>query len=127
MISYGYNIMIIVDSCMILFHFDCIMQLKKSDHIAINVCSRKSAITFGDLPDCWTTMSSAMFGTRFCDRSVESFFPLQLTPKQSTVRPWLFTRNCENESRFRNTGWHPQKETFSALLAFCVVNSPHNG
>ena len=43
--------MIIVDSCMIWFHLDRIMQLKKSYHIATNVCSRKSAITFGDLPD----------------------------------------------------------------------------
>ena len=42
--------MITVDSCMIWFHFDCIMQLKKSYHIATNVCSRKSATTFGDLP-----------------------------------------------------------------------------
>ena len=52
MISYGYIIMIIVDSCMIWFNFDCIMQLKKSYHIASNICSRKSATTFGDLPDC---------------------------------------------------------------------------
>ena len=52
MTSYGYIIMIIVDSCMIWFHFDCIMQLKKSGHIATYVCSRKSATTFGDLPDC---------------------------------------------------------------------------
>ena len=51
MTSYGYIIMIIVDSWMIWFHFDCIMQLKKSYHIATNVCSRKSATTFGDLPD----------------------------------------------------------------------------
>ena len=28
MTSHGYIIMIIVDSCMIWFHFDCIMQLK---------------------------------------------------------------------------------------------------
>ena len=52
MTSYGYIIMIIIDSCMIWFHFDCIMQLKKSYYIATNVCSRKSATTFGDLPDC---------------------------------------------------------------------------
>ena len=52
MISYGYIIMIMVDSCMIWFHCDCIMQLKKSYHIATNVWSRKSATTFGDLPDC---------------------------------------------------------------------------
>ena len=43
--------MTIVDSCMIWIHFDCIMQLKKSYHIATHVCSRKSATTFGDLPD----------------------------------------------------------------------------
>ena len=43
--------MIIVDSCMIWIHFDGIMQLKKSYHIATNVCSRKRATTFGDLPD----------------------------------------------------------------------------
>ena len=52
MTSYGYIIMIIVDSCMIWFHFDCIMQLKKSYHTATHVCSRKSATNFGDLPDC---------------------------------------------------------------------------
>ena len=28
------------------------MQLKLSYYIATNVCSRKSATTFGDLPDC---------------------------------------------------------------------------
>ena len=51
MAPYGYIIMIIVDSCMIWFHFGCIMQLKISYHFATNVCSRKSATTFGDLPD----------------------------------------------------------------------------
>ena len=51
MISYGYIIMIIVDSCMIWFDFYCIMQLKKTCYIVTNVCNRKSAITFGDLPD----------------------------------------------------------------------------
>ena len=51
MTSYGYIIMTIVDSCMIWFDFDCIMQLQKSYHITTNVCSRKSATTFGDLPD----------------------------------------------------------------------------
>ena len=53
MTSFGYVIMIIVDSCMIWFHFHCTVQLKKSYHIATNVCSRKSATTFGDLPDCF--------------------------------------------------------------------------
>ena len=46
MTSYGYMIMIIVDSCMIWFNFDCIMHLKKLYHIVTNVCSRKSATTF---------------------------------------------------------------------------------
>ena len=52
MTSYGSIILIIIYSCMIWFHFDCIVQLKKSYYIATNVCSRKSATTFGDLPDC---------------------------------------------------------------------------
>ena len=52
MTSYSYIIMIIDDSSLIWFHFDCIMQLKKSYQIAPNVCSRKSATTFGDLIDC---------------------------------------------------------------------------
>ena len=56
MYSYGYIIVIMVDSCMIWFHFDCTMQLKKSYHIATNVCSRKSDTTFGDLPDWLFTM-----------------------------------------------------------------------
>ena len=51
MTCYSYIIMVIVDSCMIWFDFDFIVQLKKSYHIATNVCSRKSASTFGDLPD----------------------------------------------------------------------------
>ena len=52
MTSYGYIIIIIVDSCIIWFHLGCIMQMKLSDFIAANVCSRKSATAFGDLPDC---------------------------------------------------------------------------
>ena len=51
MTNYVYIIMIIVDSCMIWFDFDCIMQLEKSYHIAANVSCRKSATPFGDLPD----------------------------------------------------------------------------
>ena len=38
--SHVYIIMIIVDSCMIWFHFDCIIQLTKK-YIATTVCSRK--------------------------------------------------------------------------------------
>ena len=52
MTSYAYIIMVIVDSCMIWYNFDCIMQQKKSYHIATNICSRKSASNFGDIPDC---------------------------------------------------------------------------
>ena len=43
--------MSIVDSCITLFHLDVIMQLKISYHTATNVCSRKGATNFGDLPD----------------------------------------------------------------------------
>ena len=39
-------------STKIWFRLDCIMQLKLSYYIATYVCSRKSATTFGDLPDC---------------------------------------------------------------------------
>ena len=53
MTSYGYIIMIIVNSCIIWFYLDCIMKLKKSYSIATNVGSRKGATTFGDLPNCW--------------------------------------------------------------------------
>ena len=62
MISCGYIIMIIVDSCIIWFHLDCIMQLKKSYYmyIATNVSSRKSATTFGDLPDWLVSMILAV-------------------------------------------------------------------
>ena len=41
-------VLIIIDSCIIWFHLDCIMQLKQSTYIATNVCSIKSAATFGD-------------------------------------------------------------------------------
>ena len=51
MTSNGYIILILVDSCMIWFHFDCTMQLKKSYHIATNSCSRTSVTSFGDPPD----------------------------------------------------------------------------
>ena len=57
MTSYGYIIMIIVDSCIIWFHLDCMMQLKKSYYIATNVISRKSDTSFGDLPDCLVTVN----------------------------------------------------------------------
>ena len=70
MTSHGYIILIIVDSCMISFHFYHITQLKKS-YIATNVGSRKSAPTFGDLPD-WlvsldfvTSLSVGMAGENF--------------------------------------------------------------
>ena len=69
MTDYGYIIIIIVDSCMIWFQFYCIMQLKKSYHIAINVCSRKGDTTFGDLPDC--TVVKYVF--RVCLPPVDTF------------------------------------------------------
>ena len=54
MTSYGYRDY--TYSCMIWFHFDCIMQLKLSYYIATNVSSRKSATTFGGLLDCLTNV-----------------------------------------------------------------------
>ena len=48
MIFYGY---IIVDSCIISSNLNYIMQFKKFFNTATKVSSRKSATTFGDLPD----------------------------------------------------------------------------
>ena len=62
--SNGYIIMIIVDSCMIWFHFECIMQLKKSYYIATNVCSRKRATTFGDLCKVTQKLEPARLGAK---------------------------------------------------------------
>ena len=69
MTSYGYIIMVIVDSCMIWFNFDYIMQLKKSYHIATNVCSRKGATTFGDLPD-WLCLVNSCYDEGFSHERV---------------------------------------------------------
>ena len=44
-------------------YHDCIMQLKKSYHNATNVCSRKSAATFGDLPDWLAVYQSCVFSS----------------------------------------------------------------
>ena len=49
MTSFGY---IIVDSCIISLNLNCILQLKQFYDIATKVNCRKSATTFGDLPDC---------------------------------------------------------------------------
>ena len=51
--SFGYTIMIIVDSCIFWFHLDCIMPFKVIIQIATNACSRKSSTAFGDISDCW--------------------------------------------------------------------------
>ena len=82
MTSYGYISMIIVDSFMIWFHFDCIMQLKKSHHIATNVCSRKSATTFGDLPD-WKSKAKLLGRGKHID-----FKGLSINGKYE-IRVWL--------------------------------------
>ena len=50
-----------MDSCIISFTFNCIMQLKQFFNIATKVSSRKSDITFGDLPDCTEYMH--IYGT----------------------------------------------------------------
>ena len=50
-------------SCIISFNFDSIMQWKQFWNIVTKVDSRKSAITFGDLPDWWDQeLSAAVLG-----------------------------------------------------------------
>ena len=55
MTFYGYITMIIINSYIIWFYFDLIMQLKQSYYIATNIrpSSRKVLLFFGDLPDWW--------------------------------------------------------------------------
>ena len=61
-----------VDSCIILFNLNIIMQLKQFYNIATKVSSRKSADTFGDLPDCWVQRVRFQIieqhGCVFCER-----------------------------------------------------------
>ena len=72
----GYIIMIIVDSCMIWFHFDCIMQLKNII-LLLMIIAEKRATTFGNLPDylCnlvkeWSVSSFTHILTRSGQRDV---------------------------------------------------------
>ena len=48
-------LVLVLKLSIIRFHLDGIMQLKESYCIATNICSRKSATTFGDLPD-WSSV-----------------------------------------------------------------------
>ena len=54
--------LIIVDSCIIWFHLDFIMQFQYWYYIATNVSSRKNATTFGYLPD-WSYYEIKVFRT----------------------------------------------------------------
>ena len=84
MTSYGYIIMTLVNSCMIWFHCDCIMQMKKSFHIATNVCSRKSATICGDLPYCWSWCTLWR-----CNRNIPSEIALIVELQYFTWLPHL--------------------------------------
>ena len=63
--SYGY---IIVALCIISFNMNRIMQLKQLFNISTKVSGRKSATTFGDLPDClvdaWCRLSFRWISAR---------------------------------------------------------------
>ena len=119
---YGYIIMIIVDSCMTWFHFDCIMQqLKKSYHIATNVCSRKSATTFGDLPDwsCWNLgMNPNLLSEKICETSVIIQIPdcWHICWTFSSVSP----RHLINKTQQQNL-W-----MFFKVQIFYCINSLHS-
>ena len=58
MTSYCYIVMIMVDQFIIWFHLDCIVQFQYCCYFATNVCCKKSATTFGDLPDCLSDSGS---------------------------------------------------------------------
>ena len=67
MTSYGYIIMIIVDSCMIWFNFDCIMQLQKN-HIILLLMSVAEkvllllVISLTDYCQPWNNLSVFIYG-----------------------------------------------------------------
>ena len=83
--SYGY---VIVNSCITSFHLNCIMQLKQIYNIATQVSSRKSAATFGYLPDWWSLWWKYSKTTLNCYSGV-SFF----TVYYATFCTKVFYRN----------------------------------
>ena len=96
MTSYGYIIMIIVDSCIIWFHLDCIMQLKKSYYIATNVSSRKSATTFGDLLDCWTGEIASGLNTTECKHcTLRAFYTGFRLMLPFPFSPLMYLTSCD--------------------------------
>ena len=102
MTSYGYIIMIIVNSCIIWFLFDCIMQLKLSYYIATNVTSRKSATTFGDLPDCLREengMVQVQNETVFSSNSLTLIFSFSVA---------FQANRCRRLSHFKAIRWFAQ-------------------
>ena len=72
------------------FHLDCIMQLKESYYIATDVCSRKSATTFGDLPD-WivvTWPSGAIWDHRSGSKLFEVMAWCLVSPNHHMDQHW---------------------------------------
>ena len=50
---------------------------------------------------------------------------LHFIPKQPLFQ--AFSLECGGKCRVKSSWWRHQMKTFSALLAFCAVNSPHKG
>ena len=137
MTSDGYIIMVIVDSCILIFHLDCILQLKLSYYIATIECSRKSATTFGDLPD-WSEckdhdhgpwlrqyMNVRPFVKGIYQWAVDSFYKRAV--KQSFCIPAVVSmwrlQNNQSICRWFETPWHSCDinimSSFSFLL-YCL-------
>ena len=103
MTSYGYIFMIIADSCMISFHFDCIMQLKKSYHIATNVCSRKVLLLLVI--------------------SLTDYFPMFIQPHLINNLPNISRRRDDHVHASYSIGWyHPQIIPSKVFAAAAVVS-----
>ena len=104
MTPFGYMIMIRVDTCIIWFHLDYIRQLKQSYYIATNVGSRKSANTFGDLPD-WLGSGSFIVRCSHVNNQVISCWKgiVCSIPGNGMFSPWIIMTSS-NGNIFRITG-----------------------
>ena len=97
------------------------MQLKKSYYIATNICSRNSATTFGDLPDCITTIGLRGTWWRHQMEMVSALLAL-CDGKPSVIGYWPFVRGIH-----RSPVDSPHKAIGHRLLALCKGNPPVTG
>ena len=84
-----------MDSCIISFNLNFIMQLKQFYYIATKVSSRKKCYYFGDLPDCWSWEWNVM--GEICQYSCTGFLCghryVKMRVAHAPGMRWRFTRH----------------------------------